>query len=96
LLAQATRLEIVDGKLSRKVTGEIVDLRVGKARLLRRIRRRGGRYRSRSTVAIGDGAPYDLDLLNRGRFPASPSREAGRTGGCSHSRLTMPFLDPIH
>ena len=58
--AEANRLEIVDGRLTGNVVGEIVD-RAGKERALRRFAADAGLPLSR-TVAIGDGA-NDLDML---------------------------------
>ncbi|AJE86447.1 phosphoserine phosphatase [Streptomyces albus] len=89
--AQANTLEIVDGKLTGRVTGEIVD-RAGKARLLRRFAEQAGVPLSQ-TVAIGDGA-NDLDMLNAAglgvAFNAKPVvREA------AHTAVNVPFLDTV-
>ncbi|MDT0321533.1 phosphoserine phosphatase SerB [Streptomyces millisiae] len=89
--AAANTLEIVDGKLTGRVTGEIVD-RAGKARLLRTFAAEAGVPLSR-TVAIGDGA-NDLDMLNAAgfgvAFNAKPLvREAADTA------VTVPFLDTV-
>jgi phosphoserine phosphatase len=89
--AQANTLEIVDGKLTGKVTGEIVD-RAGKARLLRRFAAEAGVPLSQ-TVAIGDGA-NDLDMLNAAglgvAFNAKPVvRQA------AHTAVNFPFLDTV-
>ncbi len=89
--AAANTLEIVDGKLTGRVTGEIVD-RAGKARLLRRFAAEAGVPLSR-TVAIGDGA-NDMDMLNAAgfgvAFNAKPVvREA------AHTAVTVPFLDTV-
>jgi phosphoserine phosphatase len=89
--AQANTLEIVDGKLTGRVTGEIVD-RAGKARLLRRFAAEAGVPLSQ-TVAIGDGA-NDLDMLNAAglgvAFNAKPVvREA------AHTAVNFPFLDTV-
>ncbi|MCZ9352121.1 phosphoserine phosphatase SerB [Streptomyces mutabilis] len=89
--AQANTLEIVDGKLTGRVTGEIVD-RAGKARLLRRFAAEAGVPLSQ-TVAIGDGA-NDLDMLNAAglgvAFNAKPVvREA------AHTAVNVPFLDTV-
>jgi phosphoserine phosphatase len=89
--AQANTLEIVDGKLTGKVTGEIVD-RAGKARLLRRFAAEAG-VPLAQTVAIGDGA-NDLDMLNAAglgvAFNAKPVvREA------AHTAVNVPFLDTV-
>ncbi|NLU71088.1 phosphoserine phosphatase SerB [Streptomyces sp. HNM0574] len=89
--ASANTLEIVDGKLTGKVTGEIVD-RGGKARLLRRFAEKAG-VPLAQTVAIGDGA-NDLDMLNTAglgvAFNAKPVvREA------AHTAVNVPFLDTV-
>ncbi|MEV1010554.1 phosphoserine phosphatase SerB [Streptomyces sp. NPDC049881] len=89
--AAANTLEIVDGRLTGRVTGEIVD-RAGKARLLRRFAAEAGVPLSR-TVAIGDGA-NDLDMLNAAglgvAFNAKPVvREA------AHTAVSVPFLDTV-
>ncbi|MEW2050342.1 phosphoserine phosphatase SerB [Streptomyces sp. NBC_00377] len=89
--AQANTLEIVDGRLTGRVTGEIVD-RAGKARLLRRFAAEAGVPLSQ-TVAIGDGA-NDLDMLNAAglgvAFNAKPVvREA------AHTAVNVPFLDTV-
>ncbi|MGP3988163.1 phosphoserine phosphatase SerB [Streptomyces sp. 3N207] len=89
--ASANTLEIVDGKLTGRVTGEIVD-RAGKARLLRRFADEAG-VPLAQTVAIGDGA-NDLDMLNTAglgvAFNAKPLvREA------AHTAVNVPFLDTV-
>ncbi|ONK15295.1 phosphoserine phosphatase SerB [Streptomyces sp. MP131-18] len=89
--AAANTLEIVEGKLTGRVTGPVVD-RPGKARLLRAFAARAGVPLSR-TVAIGDGA-NDLDMLNAAglgvAFNAKPLvREA------AHTAVTVPFLDTV-
>ncbi|MGW7519495.1 phosphoserine phosphatase SerB [Streptomyces sp. NPDC054796] len=89
--AQANTLEVVDGKLTGRVTGEIVD-REGKARLLRRFAEQAG-VPLAQTVAIGDGA-NDLDMLNAAglgvAFNAKPVvREA------AHTAVNVPFLDTV-
>ncbi|MFE9247319.1 phosphoserine phosphatase SerB [Streptomyces sp. NPDC007088] len=89
--AQANTLEIVDGRFTGKVTGEIVD-RAGKARLLRRFAEQAG-VPLAQTVAIGDGA-NDLDMLNAAglgvAFNAKPVvREA------AHTAVNVPFLDTV-
>ncbi|WP_052851654.1 phosphoserine phosphatase SerB [Streptomyces avicenniae] len=89
--ASANTLEIVEGRLTGRVTGEIVD-RAGKARLLRRFAAEAGVPLSR-TVAIGDGA-NDLDMLNAAglgvAFNAKPVvREA------AHTAVSVPFLDTV-
>jgi phosphoserine phosphatase len=89
--ASANTLEIVDGKLTGRVTGEVVD-RAGKARLLRRFAAEAG-VPLAQTVAIGDGA-NDLDMLNTAglgvAFNAKPVvRKA------AHTAVNVPFLDTV-
>jgi phosphoserine phosphatase len=89
--AAANTLEIIDGKLTGRVTGEVVD-RAGKARLLRRFAAQAG-VPLGQTVAIGDGA-NDLDMLNAAglgvAFNAKPMvRQAADTA------VNVPFLDTV-
>ncbi len=89
--AAANTLEIVDGRLTGRVTGPVVD-RAGKARLLREFAARAGVPLSQ-TVAIGDGA-NDLDMLNAAglgvAFNAKPLvRQAADTS------VNVPFLDTV-
>jgi phosphoserine phosphatase len=89
--AAANTLEIIDGKLTGRVTGELVD-RAGKARLLRRFAEQAG-VPLGQTVAIGDGA-NDLDMLNAAglgvAFNAKPVvRQAADTA------VNVPFLDTV-
>ncbi|MEV6133347.1 phosphoserine phosphatase SerB [Streptomyces violaceusniger] len=89
--ASANTLEVVDGKLTGRVVGEVVD-RAGKARLLRRFAAEAG-VPLVQTVAIGDGA-NDLDMLNAAglgvAFNAKPVvREA------AHTAVNVPFLDTV-
>ncbi len=89
--AAANTLEVVDGRLTGRVVGPIVD-RAGKARLLREFAAQAGVPLSQ-TVAIGDGA-NDLDMLNAAglgvAFNAKPLvREAADTA------VNVPFLDTV-
>ncbi|MDX3074472.1 phosphoserine phosphatase SerB [Streptomyces sp. MI02-7b] len=89
--AAANTLEIVDGRLTGRVVGEVVD-RAGKARLLRRFAAEAG-VPLDQTVAIGDGA-NDLDMLNAAglgvAFNAKPVvREA------ADAAVNVPFLDTV-
>lgn len=87
----ANTLEVVGGRLTGRVVGEIVD-RAGKARMLERFAADAGVPLSQ-TVAIGDGA-NDLDMLNTAglgvAFNAKPLvREAADTA------VNFPFLDTV-
>lgn len=89
--AQANRLEIVDGRLTGRVIGDIVD-REGKAAALRRFAAEAGLPLSR-TVAIGDGA-NDLDMLEVAglgiAFNAKPVvREQ------ADAAVSVPYLDAV-
>ncbi|MGW8889935.1 phosphoserine phosphatase SerB [Streptomyces sp. NPDC055749] len=89
--ASANTLEVVDGKLTGRVVGDVVD-RAGKARLLRSFAEQAG-VPLAQTVAIGDGA-NDLDMLNAAglgvAFNAKPVvREA------AHTAVNVPFLDTV-
>ena len=89
--AAANTLEIADGKLTGRVTGEIID-RPGKERTLREFAARAGVPLSQ-TVAVGDGA-NDLDMIAAAglgiAFNAKPAvRSAADTS------LSVPHLDAI-
>jgi phosphoserine phosphatase len=89
--AKANELEIVDGKLTGRVIGEIVD-RAGKATALRQFAERSKTPLSQ-TVAIGDGA-NDLDMLAVAglgvAFNAKPVVQAA-----ADTHLSVPYLDTI-
>ncbi|MEV4145035.1 phosphoserine phosphatase SerB [Amycolatopsis sp. NPDC049691] len=89
--AAANELEIVDGKLTGRVVGEVVD-RAGKAKVLRRF---AGEYDIplEQCVAVGDGA-NDIDMLSAAgmgvAFNAKPAlREVADTA------LSHPYLDAV-
>ena len=87
----ANTLEVVDGKLTGGLVGEIVD-RPGKARALARFAAQYG-IPLEQTVAVGDGA-NDLDMLNSAglgiAFNAKPFvREQ------AHTALNQPYLDAV-
>jgi phosphoserine phosphatase len=89
--ARANRLEVVDGRLTGRVLGNVVD-RAGKAAALRSFAAAEGLPLSR-TIAIGDGA-NDLDMLDAAglgiAFNAKPVvREQADTS------VTVPFLDAV-
>ncbi|CAM00514.1 phosphoserine phosphatase SerB [Saccharopolyspora erythraea] len=89
--AAANELEIVDGKLTGRVLGEIVD-RPGKAKALRRFAESFG-VPAAQCVAVGDGA-NDIDMLTAAglgvAFNAKPAlREVADTA------LSHPFLDAV-
>jgi phosphoserine phosphatase len=89
--AVANELEVVDGRLTGRLVGQVVD-RAGKAAVLERIAAAEG-IPLEQTVAIGDGA-NDLDMLAVAglgiAFNAKPAvREAADTA------LSVPYLDAI-
>ena len=87
----ANELEIVDGKLTGRVVGPIID-RAGKARALRDFATQAG-VPMEQTVAVGDGA-NDIDMLNAAglgvAFNAKPAlREV------ADASLSQPYLDTV-
>lgn len=87
----ANDLEVVDGKLTGRVLGEVVD-RGGKARALRKFADSFG-VPPAQCVAVGDGA-NDIDMLSAAglgvAFNAKPAlREVADTA------LSYPFLDAV-
>ena len=89
--AHANTLEIVDGRLTGRLVGPVVD-RAAKADALERFAAEAGVPISQ-TVAVGDGA-NDLDMLNRAglgiAFNAKPVvRQAADTA------VSVPYLDAI-
>ena len=87
----ANELEIVDGKLTGRVTGSVVD-RPGKAAALRRFAT-AYEVSMAQTVAVGDGA-NDIDMLSAAglgvAFNAKPAlREVADTA------LSHPYLDVV-
>ncbi|GAB3714143.1 phosphoserine phosphatase SerB [Amycolatopsis oliviviridis] len=89
--AAANELEVVDGKLTGRVVGEIVD-RAGKAKALRRFAEEY-EISLQQCVAVGDGA-NDIDMLSVAgmgvAFNAKPAlREVADTA------LSHPYLDAV-
>ena len=88
---RANVLEIVDGKLTGRVVGEVVD-RAGKARSLRAFADEVG-VPIEQTVAVGDGA-NDIDMLSVAglgiAFNAKPALKE-----VADAALTFPFLDSV-
>jgi phosphoserine phosphatase len=89
--ARANQLEIVDGRLTGRVLGPVVD-RAGKADALREFAAQEGLPLSR-TVAIGDGA-NDLDMLAASglgiAFNAKPV-----VRDQAHTSVNVPYLDSV-
>jgi phosphoserine phosphatase len=89
--AAANTLEIADGKLTGRITGQLID-RPGKEQMLRQFAAQAGVALSQ-TVAVGDGA-NDLDMIAAAglgiAFNAKPAvRNAADTS------LSVPDLDAI-
>jgi len=87
----ANELEIVDGKLTGRVVGAIVD-RPGKAKALRDFAQQAG-VPMEQTVAVGDGA-NDIDMLAAAglgvAFNAKPALREVADASLSH-----PYLDTV-
>jgi phosphoserine phosphatase len=89
--AAANELEIVDGRLTGKIVGGVVD-RAGKADALRRFAAEAG-VPEAATIAIGDGA-NDLDMLGAAglgiAFNAKPVVQQA-----ADTSVNVPFLDAV-
>ena len=87
----ANELEVVDGKLTGRLVGEIVD-RASKADALRQFAAECG-VPVNSTIAIGDGA-NDLDMLNAAglgiAFNAKPVVQEA-----AHASVNVPYMDAV-
>jgi phosphoserine phosphatase len=87
----ANELEVVDGVLTGRVVGPIVD-RAGKAAALRRFAGECGVPVS-ATIAIGDGA-NDIDMLNASglgiAFNAKPVVQEA-----AHAAVNVPYMDAV-
>jgi phosphoserine phosphatase len=88
---RANNLEIVDGKLTGKLIGPIID-RAGKAQALRDFAAMHS-IELEQTIAIGDGA-YDLDMITLAgmgiAFNAKPAVKAA-----ADSSVSAPYLDSV-
>ncbi len=89
--AAANELEIVDGRLTGRIVGQVVD-RAGKADALRRFAASAG-VAEAATVAIGDGA-NDVDMLSAAglgiAFNAKPVVQRA-----ADTAVNVPYLDAI-
>jgi phosphoserine phosphatase len=89
--AAANELEVVDGRLTGRIVGPVVD-RAGKAEALRRFAAAAGVSQA-ATVAVGDGA-NDLDMLAAAglgvAFNAKPVVQKA-----ADTTVNVPFLDAI-
>jgi phosphoserine phosphatase len=89
--ASANELEVVDGRLTGRIVGPVID-RAGKADALRRFAAEAG-VSEAATVAVGDGA-NDLDMLGAAglgiAFNAKPVVQQA-----ADTSVNVPFLDAI-
>ncbi len=89
--ALANELEVVDGRLTGRIVGPVLD-RAGKADALRRFAEEVGVSQA-ATVAVGDGA-NDLDMLSAAglgiAFNAKPVVQQA-----ADTTVNVPFLDAI-
>ncbi len=89
--AAANELEVVDGRLTGRIVGDVVD-RAGKAAALRRFAAEAGISQA-ATIAIGDGA-NDLDMLSAAglgiAFNAKPVVQRA-----ADTSVNVPYLDAI-
>jgi phosphoserine phosphatase len=89
--SRANELEIVDGRLTGRVLGEIVD-RAGKAACLRDFAARSGLPLS-ATIAIGDGA-NDLDMLNEAGLGIAFNAKQVVQDAVS-TAVNVPYMDAV-
>jgi phosphoserine phosphatase len=89
--SRANQLEVVDGKLTGQILGDVVD-RAGKARALREFAAELGLTEA-AVIAIGDGA-NDLDMLNAAglgiAYNAKPVVQ-----DAADTAVNVPYLDTI-
>lgn len=89
--AAANELEIVDGRLTGRIVGDVLD-RAGKATALRRFAADVG-VSEQSVIAIGDGA-NDLDMLNAAGLGIAYNAKAVVRDAADTS-VNVPYLDAI-
>jgi len=89
--ARANELEVVDGRLTGRIVGDVVD-RAGKAQALREFAAATG-VSEKAVIAIGDGA-NDLDMLNTAglgiAYNAKPVVQQA-----ADTAVNVPYLDTI-
>lgn len=89
--SRANELEIVDGRITGEIVGDVID-RAGKATALREFAEKVG-VAVESVIAIGDGA-NDLDMLNAaGLGIAYNARPVVRAA--ADTSVNVPYLDTI-
>ncbi len=89
--SRANELEIIDGFLTGRIVGEVVD-RAGKASALREFARMSG-LTEKSVIAIGDGA-NDLDMLNAAGLGVAYNAKAV-VQRAADTAVNVPYLDTI-
>ena len=89
--ARANELEVVDGRLTGEIVGDVVD-RAGKARALREFAAELGLSEA-SVIAIGDGA-NDLDMLNAAGLGIAYNAKA-IVRDAADTAVNVPYLDTI-
>jgi len=89
--AAANTLEVVDGRITGKLVGEVVD-RAGKAAALVRFATQVG-VPLTQTVAVGDGA-NDIDMLNAAGLGIAFNAKAA-VREAADTALSQPYLDAI-
>ena len=90
--SRANELEIVDGTLTGRIVGDVVD-RAGKAAAAARLRRRRSAYPWSRVVAIGDGA-NDLDMLEVAGLGIAYNAKA-LVQEAADTTVNVPYLDAI-
>ncbi|GAA0983342.1 Phosphoserine phosphatase [Nocardioides aquaticus] len=89
--ARANELEVVDGRLTGRILGDVVD-RAGKARALEEFAEAVG-IDVASTIAIGDGA-NDLDMLAAAGLGIAYNAKP-RVREAADASVNVPYLDTI-
>ena len=89
--AMANELEVVDGVITGRIVGDVVD-RAGKATALRRFAEQVG-VPVESVVAIGDGA-NDLDMLDAAGLGVAYNAKA-LVQEAADTAVNVPYLDAI-
>jgi phosphoserine phosphatase len=89
--SRANRLEIVDGRLTGRILGDVID-RAAKATALREFAQAVG-VSLEATVAIGDGA-NDLDMLNAAGLGIAFNAKAV-VQEAADTAVNVPYLDAI-
>jgi phosphoserine phosphatase len=89
--SRANELEVVDGRLTGRIVGDVVD-RAGKARALREFADAVG-VPLEAVIAIGDGA-NDIDMLNAAGLGIAFNAKAV-VQEAADTTVNVPYLDTI-